>query len=150
MPRADAWRNCPASRILEGLWAGIPESSDRKITMIEQLSDLPPKTLGFKLSGKLHDEDYKTFVPAVDKAVAEQGKVRMLAVFHDFHGWDVKALWDDIKFSTTHCTKIERIALVGEKAWEAGMAQVCKPFTLAKIKYFSAGDMDAAWTWLGE
>ena len=118
--------------------------------MIEQLSDMPPKTLGFKLSGKLHDEDYKTFVPAVDAAVAEQGKVRMLAVFHDFHGWDAKALWDDIKFSTTHCTKIERIALVGEKAWEKGMAAVCKPFTMAKIQYFDAADIAKAKAWLAE
>lgn len=118
--------------------------------MIEQLSDLPPKTLGFKLSGKLHDEDYKTFVPAVDKAVAEQGKVRMLAVFHDFHGWDTKALWDDIKFSTTHCTKIDRIALVGEKSWEKGMAAVCKPFTMARIEYFDAADIAQAKAWLAE
>jgi hypothetical protein len=118
--------------------------------MIEQLSDVPPKALGFKLSGKLHDEDYKTFVPAVDKAIAEQGKVRMLAVFHDFHGWDAKALWDDIKFSTTHCTKIERIALVGEKSWEKGMAAVCKPFTMAKIQYFDAADIAKAKAWLSE
>jgi len=118
--------------------------------MIEQLSDVPPKTLGFKLSGKLHDEDYKTFVPAVDKAIAEQGKVRMLAVFHDFHGWDAKALWDDIKFSTTHCTKIERIALVGERSWEKGMAAVCKPFTMAKIQYFDAADIAKAKAWLSE
>jgi len=34
--------------------------------MIESISDVPAKTLGFKLSGKLHDEDYKSFVPQVD------------------------------------------------------------------------------------
>ena len=31
--------------------------------MIEQLMDLPAHTVGFKLSGKLHDEDYKKFTP---------------------------------------------------------------------------------------
>ena len=118
--------------------------------MIEPISDVPAKTLGFKLSGKLHDEDYKSFVPQVDKAISEQGKVRMLAQFHDFHGWDAKALWDDIKFSTTHCTKIERIALVGEKSWEKWMATVCKPFTMAKIKYFSAAELPQAKAWLTE
>jgi hypothetical protein len=30
--------------------------------MIENLSGLPVHTVGFKLSGKLHDEDYKNFV----------------------------------------------------------------------------------------
>ena len=116
--------------------------------MIEILSQMPAKVLGFKMSGKLHDEDYKKFVPLVDDAIANDGKVRILAQFHDFHGWDAKALWDDIKFSTTHCTKIERIALVGEKKWEEWMAKVCKPFTMAKIKYFDAAEIDAAWTWL--
>ena len=116
--------------------------------MIEQLGSPSDKYLSFKMSGKLHDQDYKSFVPLVDKAIAEQGKVRMLAQFHDFHGWDAKALWDDIKFSTTHCTKIERIALVGEKKWEEWMAKICKPFTMAQIKYFNASEIESAWQWL--
>ena len=118
--------------------------------MIEQLDHDADKAIGFKLSGKLHDEDYKHFVPLVDAAIAEKGKVRMLAQFHDFHGWDAHALWDDTKFATTHCTKIERIALVGEKKWQEWMAKVCKPFTMAKIEYFDSAEIDAAWAWLEE
>jgi hypothetical protein len=118
--------------------------------MIEQLPESSGKVLGFKLSGKLHDADYATFVPLVDAAIAKDGKVRLLAQFHDFQGWDLHALWDDIKFSTTHCTKIERIALVGEKKWEEWMAKVCKPFTMAKIQYFDAADLGEAWAWIRE
>ena len=118
--------------------------------MIELLPESSGNVLGFKLSGKLHDDDYKTFVPAVDAAIAEHGKVHMLALFHDFHGWDMHALWDDIKFSTTHCSKMARVALVGEKKWEKYMATVCKPFTMAKVKYFDATELDAAWAWVKE
>ena len=118
--------------------------------MIEPLPESTGKVLGFKMSGKLHDEDYKTFVPMIDAAIAEQGKVRLLALFEDFHGWDMHALWDDIKFSTTHCTKIERIALVGDKKWEAWMAKVCKPFTMAKVEYFDVSRLADAWTWIKE
>src|SRR5215468_955102 len=116
--------------------------------MIEQLPAPSDKVLAFKMSGKLHDEDYKTFVPLIDEAAAKQGKVRLLAVFHDFQGWDLRALWDDIKFATTHCTKIERIALVGEKKWEQWMAKVCKPFTMAKLRYFDTSELDAARQWI--
>jgi hypothetical protein len=115
--------------------------------VIEQLTSPSDKILGFKLSGKLHDEDYKTFVPAID-AAAKDGKIRLLAQFHDFQGWDARALWDDIKFSTTHCTKFERIALVGDKTWEKWMAKVCAPFTMAKVQYFDATEIDKAWAWL--
>ncbi len=118
--------------------------------MIEQLPDSSGKVLGFRMSGKLHDEDYKTFVPLIDAAVAKEGKVRLLAQFHDFQGWDLHALWDDVKFATTHCTKIERIAMVGETTWQKWMASVCKPFTMAKTHYFDASQIDAAKAWLAE
>jgi hypothetical protein len=118
--------------------------------MIEQLSGSSDAVLGFKLSDKLHDADYKFFEPIVDTAVAAHGKARILAQFVDFHGWDMHALWDDIKFSTTHCTKIDRIALVGDKTWEEWMAKVCKPFTMAKVKYFDQSQLDAAWAWVRE
>jgi hypothetical protein len=117
--------------------------------MIEQLPESSGKVLGFKLSGKLHDEDYKSFVPVIDASAAE-GKIRLLAWFHDFHGWDMHALWDDTKFATKHCTTFDRIALVGDKAWEKWMAAICKPFTMAKIRYFDVTEIDAAWNWLRE
>jgi hypothetical protein len=102
------------------------------------------------MGGKLHDEDYKQFVPLLDAEIAREGKVNVLAQFHDFHGWDAKALWDDIKFSTTHCTKFKKIALVGDKKWEKWMAAVCKPFTMAKIRYFEANQIESAKQWLAE
>ena len=119
--------------------------------MIEQLKSNTGRILGFKMSGKLHDQDYHDFVP--DRGSRDQNSrqsERLLAQFHDFHGWDLHALWDDIKFSTTHCADVEKIALVGEKKWEKWMAGVCKPFTLAKIKYFDASQLQAAWQWLEE
>jgi hypothetical protein len=118
--------------------------------MIEQLPRSSQKVLGFKLTGRLHDQDYTNFVPVIDAAVAQYGKIRLLAQFHDFHGWDAHALWDDIKFSTRHCLDVERIALVGDKAWEKWMASVCKPFTMAKIRYFDVKEEEQAWQWLEE
>ena len=45
---------------------------------------------------------------------------------------------------------IKRIALVGDKTWEKWMARVCKPFTMAKIRYFDTAEIAAAKAWLGE
>ena len=117
------------------------------ITRLERSTD---KALGFTLSGKLHDADYQQFVPAVDAAIGAHGKIRLLAHFEDFHGWDMHAVWDDIKFSATHCTLIDRIALVGDKRWEAEMAKICKPFTMARLRYFDASKIGEAWEWLEE
>ena len=47
--------------------------------MIETLPGMPDHTIGFKLSGKLHDEDYKKFVPLIDAEIAKEGKINVLA-----------------------------------------------------------------------
>ena len=72
--------------------------------MIEQMDRENGKILGFKMSGKLHDEDYQKFVPLVETAIQAHGKVRLLAEFVDFHGWDLHALWDDTKFTVVFVT----------------------------------------------
>lgn len=118
--------------------------------MIEQLPRSSERVLGFQLSGRLHDPDYQQFVPVVEAAVNEFGKVRILALFHDFKGWDPHALWDDIKFSSKHCHDVERIALVGDKKWEHWMAAICKPFTEGTVRYFDVSETEHAWDWVEE
>lgn len=102
------------------------------------------------LTGKLTKEFYQQFVPLVEKQIAEHGKLRLLVVLHDFHGWTAGALWEDIKFDMKHARDIERLAIVGESKWEQGMATFCKPFTSATIKYFNHTKIDEARTWITE
>src|SRR5262245_47306082 len=93
------------------------------------------KVLEVRLSGKLAKEDYERFVPEVDRLIKQHGKIRVLCELHDFHGWELGALWEDIKFDVKHFRDIERLAIVGENKWQQGMASFCKPFTSAKIQY---------------
>jgi hypothetical protein len=67
---------------------------------------------------------------------------------HDFRGWSAGALWEDIKFDLRHFRDIERLPIVGEKAWERGMAAFCKPFTRAKVRYSERSAMDQERSWL--
>ena len=104
--------------------------------------------LEVSLTGKLVKEDYDTFVPAVDRAIQQHGKIRMLVVMHDFHGWTASAAWEDTKFGARHFRDIERLAMVGETKWQHGMAVFCKPFTTAKVRYFEHDQVEAARSWL--
>lgn len=92
--------------------------------------------------------DYKRFVPLVDTELAKEGRLNLLVLFRDFHGWDAYAPWDDMKFAATHYSKIQRIALVGDRTWEKWMAAVCKPFTNAQVRYFDVSELEAAKAWL--
>jgi hypothetical protein len=68
----------------------------------------------------------------------------------NFHGWTAGALWEGLKFDIKHFKDIERIAMVGEKAWEKGMATFCKPFITAKSRYFDRAERAAAKDWITE
>jgi len=103
-----------------------------------------------QLGGKLVKEDYHHFVPEVERLVHEHGKLRLLVEMADFHGWTAGALWEDIKFDAKHFSDIGRVAMVGEKKWQEGMAHFCRPFTSAQIRYFNRGEIDAARQWLLE
>ncbi|MCG8511193.1 MAG: STAS/SEC14 domain-containing protein, partial [Rhodospirillales bacterium] len=63
-------------------------------------------------------------------------------------GWTMSALWDDLKFDLKHFNDIERLAMVGDRKWEQGMAAFCKPFTTATVRYFDVKDMDDARQWV--
>lgn len=108
------------------------------------------KVIEVKVSGKLTKEAYQQFVPVTEAAIKTHGKVRILFILHDFHGWDAGAMWEDIKFDLKHFAHIERLAIVGETKWEKGMSMFCRPFTTAKIKYFDHVDIAKAREWIEE
>jgi len=112
--------------------------------------DTAGKALVVHASGKLSKQDYEWFVPEVEQAIKNQGKVRILLELADFHGWEIGALWEDIKFDMKHFRDIEKLAVVGESKWQQGMATFCKPFTSATIRYFDHGQLKEAETWIDE
>jgi hypothetical protein len=106
------------------------------------------KLVVIRMKGKLHKSDYQHFVPIVEKAVQQNGRIRMLVHMHNFHGWDAGGLWEDVKFDVNHFNDIERLAIVGETKWEKLMAAFCAPFTTAAIRYFPSEQADEARTWI--
>lgn len=106
--------------------------------------------LHLTFTGRLNPADYEQFVPAVDAQIAARERVHLLIELRDFHGWTAGALWNDLKFGIKHFNSIDRIAIVGEKPWQRGLSLFCKPFSMARIRYFTATQLDAARAWLGE
>ena len=100
------------------------------------------------ITGKLTREFYQAFAPRVDSLIQAHGRIRILVVMHDFHGWTLGALWEDMKFDCAHWKDIERLAIVGESKWEQGMATFCKPFTKATIQYFDQSKLADARQWI--
>jgi len=115
----------------------VNESQDGKIIEID-------------VTEKLTDEDYQRFIPEFEREAGRHQKLRLLLEMSEFHGWEAKAAWDDLKLGMKHPGKVERIAMVGEKKWQQWMAGFSKLFTAAEVRFFDRTEDPAARAWLAE
>jgi hypothetical protein len=110
--------------------------------------DADREILRVQAVGKLESLDYERFVPQVENLIEKHGKLDLLLVLEDFHGWTAGALWEDVKFDVKHFNDIRRLAIVGDKMWEKGMAAFCKPFTTAEVRFFPSEQLQSAELWV--
>ena len=116
--------------------------------MFEKLNESDGKIVGYKATGKLSDEDYKSLVPKLNQLIKEKKSIRMLLQLEDFQGWEMAAAWDDFKLGMKHRNDIERLAIVGDRQWEKLMADVVKPFMGGQVKFYDMQELPEAWEWL--
>ncbi len=116
--------------------------------MIQKLNESSGKVIGFKLSGKLTDSEYKVFVAGVETIIADQGKIRLLMIVDYPQDFDLKAAWDDLVFWIKHIKDIEQLAIVGQKEWEKWIELLEKPLIRTEVKYYNALCLQDAWSWL--
>jgi len=115
---------------------------------IEIQEEATGKIVVVRVSGKLTAEDYERFLPEIEQLVDRRGKIRILFEMEDFHGWDLAAGWEDLKFGIRHYKDIERLAAVGDKAWEHAMTTLWRPFTSAEVRYFDRSEAEQARRWI--
>lgn len=121
--------------------------------MLQFLPVFDGNTIAIRASGKLTHQDYQEFLPKLEEQIKQMGKVSVLLELDNFSGWDLAAAKDDFKFGMEHLDDFERMAIVGDKAWERWMALMAKPFlslSSGEVKYFNREDLHEAWDWLRE
>ncbi len=103
-----------------------------------------------KAVGKLTHEDYSTFIPMLENALAGISDPHINAFFDatEFEGWELRAAWDDFKIGLKHGGAFDKLAIVGENKWKEKMATIASWFMSGEVEYFE--DADAAIAWLEE
>jgi hypothetical protein len=108
------------------------------------------KIVVIQVSGKVVKADYAHFIPEFERVLRQRGKVDVLFDITNLHGWDAGAAWEDLKFDVKHFADIQKLAIVGDKKWHHGVAELFKPFTKATTRYFDHTEVPQARKWLEE
>lgn len=120
--------------------------------MIEEISGLPAATIGFRATGKVTGDDYdKVLTPAIDRAIEEHHRIKLLAVLGpDFDGYSLEAAWDDTRLGLRHWSGFERIAVVTDAAWLKHGIRAIGFMLPCPIRLFDLAGKDDARRWLEE
>ena len=120
--------------------------------MIKLLSGMPPGVLGLEAIDDVEEDDYRdVVVPAIEAAIAEHGKVRLVYVLGpEFDEYEKEAAWEDLKLGVRHPASFERIAIVTDARWAGPTIRIFSVLWPGQARTFPLADLEAAKSWAAE
>lgn len=111
--------------------------------------DRPNGFIIVRASGVLTANDYKSAVPEIEHAIELSGRpLRVFLRLEDFRGWEVKALWEELKFDLRHRRDTGRVAVIGDTKLEEWGTGAAATFAKAEMRFFSYDQEAEARRWL--
>ena len=119
--------------------------------MIRVLHDMPAGVLGFEAVDDVKEEDYaNVLVPAIERAIAEHGKVRIVYVLGpEFDEYEGDAAWEDLKLGVHHPASFERMAIVTDARWAGPAVKVFSIVWPGQARKFPLAELESAKRWAG-
>ena len=120
--------------------------------MIRLLRGMPAGVLGFEAIDDVEEEDYQNvLVPAVEAAIAEHGKVRLVYVLGpEFDEYESEAAWEDMKLGARHPASFERMAIVTDAQWAKPAIKMFSLLWPGQARVFPLARLEDAKTWAAD
>ncbi|WP_370311406.1 STAS/SEC14 domain-containing protein [Sagittula sp.] len=116
------------------------------------ITPLPPKGhYEVRMSGRIREDDYEDrLIPALDKAIEEHDRIRILTVIEDDAEFSIGAMLDDAELGMRHWKGFDRVAVVGKPGWMMRLVRGFGPVMPCPVRTFAPGEEDDARRWLQE
>ncbi len=112
-------------------------------------TDLGGGALHVQLLGQLDSAVYAAEREDLDAFLRANDRFRLLLDLREFDGWQgLDALGAHFRLVRDHHGLVERVAIVGDKAWQAMAQRIGRQFIDAPVHYFPADEFEGAKAWL--
>jgi hypothetical protein len=120
--------------------------------MVRLLRGMPVGVLGLEAVDDVKKEDYENvIVPAIDAAIAEHGKVRLVYVLGpEFDDYEGDAVWEDLKLSARHPASFDRMAIVTDARWAGPAIKIFSVVWPGQARAFPLSELEPAKRWAAE
>lgn len=119
---------------------------------ISTIPNLPAGTLGFRATGVVSADDYRSVVdPALSEAAAQHSKVNLVYVLgDDFDRYSLGAMWQDMLLEGMPHDTWGRVALVTDHSGLAEVTHLLAFLFPGELKIYAASNESDAVAWVGE
>ena len=104
--------------------------------------------IAVRVSAILTTEELTQFKAMIKHVIDQYGEVRLYFEMEQFDGWQPESFLDNALFDLLHARQFSKVALVGEKTWQAWLAKLVNLVKWGEVKYFDLEQRVQAIEWV--
>ena len=116
--------------------------------MIEWIDRGETACFGVRLRGAVTQAEFRDIAQRIDRQIDADGPLRLLVDAEELDRVSPRALWDDLKFRTSHARDLKKLALVGDHGWLRAWTRLLTKLMPVELRSFATGQSEQAWRWL--
>jgi hypothetical protein len=118
--------------------------------MLEVKVDKQRDFFEFLIEGKVNDEEIDQIIPEGERIFADGNPKKGIIRIKNFQGYELSALWKDLKFTIEHYKQFGKVAFVGDRKWQGAVTAIFDKLNPGDIRFFPEEELDAAREWLAQ
>jgi hypothetical protein len=119
--------------------------------MFQSLGEPSAKTVALKITGAITRRDSEKIARILDQSISKHGSIKLLFIIRHYPSLSsAESLYEDLNFAHLYSDRIERMAVVGDRAFKNTWVALFGLFSGLETEYFDKSRLNQAWSWLGE
>lgn len=104
--------------------------------------------IAVRVSGTLTSQEIDYFKALQREAIEQFGEVRLYFEMESFDGWQAGSFLENAFFDITHAHLYSKVAMVGEKSWQAWISKLVDLVKRGEVRYFDLDERVQAVQWV--
>src|SRR4051794_14100936 len=104
--------------------------------------------IAVRVSDTFSSQEVDQFKALQQEAIEHYGEIRLYFEMQDFRGWQVDSFLENAFFDLLHAHQYSKVAMVGEKAWQAWLTKLVDLVKNGEVRYFDRHERIEAMKWL--
>lgn len=117
--------------------------------MFKQIEGFPENIVALHISGEITKTQFTRISDILKTRIERTGRIRLLLAMRHYASMNsAEAICEDLRFAKVFSDSIDRMAVIGDKAWKRTWIGIFGLFSGIQSEYFDTSEIQTAVNWL--